>query len=114
MSHKISRWFANAIRSWPFFFIYVVWSVAWWSYVGEVTFDPRPWLVWSVITTFITEVDLIVYGIYQRIQSRQDELIQRSQLDTMKLLVALAEHLTVQQEVQGAELDEILKRVKEE
>lgn len=82
--------------------------------MGKVTFDPMPWLVWSVITTFITEVDLIVYGIYQRIQSRQDELIQRSQLDTMKLLVALAEHLTVQQEVQGAELDEILRKIKEE
>lgn len=107
MSERFSRRFADAIRSWPFLLAYVAWTAAWFVYAGHRLGDPKPWLLWSVVTTLVTELDLIVYGIYQRLQTRDDEQMQRNQIDTMRLLVALAEHLTTEQAEQGTQLDEI-------
>lgn len=107
MKHKLAKGFANSIRSWPFFFLFVVWTVIWWGFAGQHVGDYRPWILWGAITTLITEIDLIVYGIYQRYQNHQDELMQRSQLDTMKLLVAMSEQLAAQQDEQSVDLDHL-------
>lgn len=108
MNQRIARWFANGIRSWPFFFVFLTWSIAWWAYAGDRFGDPRPWLIWSLVTTFITEIDLIIYGIYQRRQSADDELMQRNQLDTMKLVALLAQKIEDSLERMDESVDRLL------
>lgn len=114
MSERLSRWFANAIRSWPFGLLFVGWTALWWAWLGAELGDPHPWLIWSVVTTFLTEVDLVVYGIYQRLQSEDDTRMQRNQLDTMRLIVATAEQIDVVVDSVYVATQTLLKLAKED
>jgi hypothetical protein len=98
---------ARAVRSPWFFIVFNLWTIVWFAGIGQLLGDRYPFIFWVTIVTYMTQADMILYGMWQKqLQQKQDEFsiyIQqtlKNQQDMMLFLVSEAKDM-------GDQLDEI-------